>query len=229
MILAAAERAGTVEHAAGAAAAVQKDPAMAAVTANAETFVMMILLTLLAAITLAIIRQRNLFGVVILAGIYSFLMASVMIALDAVDVAMTEASVGAGISTVVLLATLYLTDSVEYPRPRSVAIPLFVSLVVGAALAWGTIGLPAFGIADAPIHTHVAPTYIEYSKKHEMPPNIVTAVLADFRGFDTLGETTVVFTAGIGVLLLLQGGWRKSHNSRRDDEDNELDTDGDEA
>ena len=73
----------------------------------------MALLTLLAVVTLAIIRQRSLFGVVILAGIYSFLMASVLIVLDAVDVAMTEASVGAGISTVLLLATLHLTKTAE--------------------------------------------------------------------------------------------------------------------
>jgi multicomponent Na+:H+ antiporter subunit B len=65
----------------------------------------------------------------------------------------------------------------------------------------------------------VAPEYVDYSKKHLMPPNIVTAVLADFRGFDTLGETTVVFTAGIGVLLLLQGGWRISAGTSRKEED----------
>lgn len=80
------------------------------------TFIQGVLLTLLAAITIAIVRQRNLFGVVMLAGIYSFLIASVMMVLDAVDVAMTEASVGAGISTVVLLAALHLTGSREYPQ-----------------------------------------------------------------------------------------------------------------
>ncbi|MCH9809289.1 MAG: DUF4040 domain-containing protein [Alphaproteobacteria bacterium] len=182
---------------------------------------MMVVLTLLAAITIAIVKQRNMFGVVILSGIYSFLMASLMMVLDAVDVAMTEASVGAGISTVLLLATLHLTGSMEYPQHRSIAIPLFVSLAVGAILVWGTIGLPEFGIADAPMHQHVAPTYIEYSKNHQMPPNMVTAVLADFRSFDTFGEVTVVFTAGIGVLLLLQGGWRATSNNRRDDDDDE--------
>ncbi len=61
-----------------------------------ESFVNVALLTLLAVVTVAVIRQRSLFGVVILAGVYSFLMASVLIVLDAVDVAMTEASVGAG-------------------------------------------------------------------------------------------------------------------------------------
>ena len=71
------------------------------------------LLTLLAVVTIAIARQRNLFSVVILASVYSFLMASVLIVLDAVDVAMTEASVGAGVSTVLLLATLHLIKTTE--------------------------------------------------------------------------------------------------------------------
>ena len=77
----------------------------------------MVLLTLLAAVTIGVVRTRNLFGVIVLAGIYSFLMASVLIVLDAVDVAMTEAAVGAGVSTVLLLATLHLTKSMEYPQP----------------------------------------------------------------------------------------------------------------
>ncbi|MDH4180531.1 MAG: DUF4040 domain-containing protein, partial [Betaproteobacteria bacterium] len=57
----------------------------------------------MAVLVVAVAVQRNLFSVVVLTGIYSFLMASVLVALDAVDVAMTEASVGAGISTVLLL------------------------------------------------------------------------------------------------------------------------------
>ena len=174
-----------------------------------ESILMMVLLTLLAGVTVAIIRQRNMFGVVMLASVYSFLMASVMMVLDAVDVAMTEASVGAGISTVILLATLHLTKSVEYPAVRGIAIPLFVSVVVGAALIWGTISLPPFGIADAPVHLHTAPVYLAAAKDHLMPPHVVTAVLADYRSFDTLGETTVIFTAGIGVLMLLKGRRKK--------------------
>lgn len=189
--------------------------------ASPEVFVIMVLLTLLAGVTLAIINQRNMFSVVILTSIYSFLMASVMIALDAVDVAMTEASVGAGVSTVVLLATLRLTKSVEYPRVRRVAVPLFVCLVVAGALIWGSISLPPFGVAEAPIHVHTAPRYIELAKEHLLPPNIVTAVLADVRGFDTLGETTVIFTAGIGVLMLLKGRVKKMEGQNGDREEGE--------
>jgi multicomponent Na+:H+ antiporter subunit B len=174
-----------------------------------EAFVNAVLLTLLAVITITIVRQRSLFGVVILASIYSFLMASVLIVLDAVDVAMTEASVGAGISTVILLATLHLTKSREYPQPRNVILPLFASVAVGAALIWGTFSLPPFGAADTPMHTHTAPRYLSDAVKETKVPNVVTAVLADYRGYDTLGETTVIFTAGIGVLLLLKGRRRR--------------------
>lgn len=170
-----------------------------------ESLINMVLLTLLAIVTIAIARQRNLFGVVMLAGIYSFLMASILIVLDAVDVAMTEASVGAGVSTVFLLAALHLTQSLEQKPYHTPLVPTVVAIGVGAALVWGTIGLSPFGSPDAVLHKHVAPKYLADSVKETGVPNVVTAVLADYRGYDTLGETTVIFTAGIGVMLLLRG------------------------
>lgn len=167
------------------------------------------LLTLLAVVTMAIVRQRSLFGVAILAGIYSFVMASVLIVLDAVDVAMTEASVGAGVSTVLLLATLHLINSTETRPIRRNLLALFFSVGTGAILVWGTLILPPFGTPDAAIHKHVAPRYIANSVKETGIPNVVTSILADYRGYDTLGETTVIFTAGIGVLLLLHRARRR--------------------
>jgi multicomponent Na+:H+ antiporter subunit B len=173
----------------------------------------MALLTLLAAVAIAIVRQRSMFGVVILSGIYSFLMASVLIVLDAVDVALTEAAVGAGVSIVILLATLHLTQTTESVLRRQRLLPLFVSAVTAAALIWGTLVLPPFGTPDAPIHRHVAPRYLAEGVKETNVPNIVTAVLADYRGFDTLGEVTVIFTAGIGVMLLLHGARRRRRDT----------------
>ena len=164
----------------------------------------MVLLTLMAIITIGVVRVRSLFAVVILGGIYSFLMATVMIVFDAVDVAMTEASVGAGISTVLMLAALYLTKTEEAPPVHTFALPLFVAIVTGAALIYGTLDLPAFGLADTPVNTHLGAKFLADSVKDTTIPNVVTAVLADYRSFDTLGEVTVVFTAGIGVLLLLK-------------------------
>jgi multicomponent Na+:H+ antiporter subunit B len=176
-----------------------------------------VLLTLLAVVTIGIVRQRNLFSVVILASVYSFLMASLLIVLDAVDVAMTEASVGAGVSTVLLLATLHLIKSTEMRSFRTHLLPLSISVGTGAVLVWGTLALPPFGTPDAVIHKHVAPRYIADSIKETGVPNVVTSVLADYRGYDTLGETTVIFTAGIGVLLLLH---RARRRGRADDAEN---------
>ena len=149
-------------------------------------------------------RSRSLFVVVILSGVYSFLMATVLTAMDAVDVAMTEASVGAGISTVLLLAALFLCRS-EEARPLHKPWPaLAVSLAVGGLLVYGTLGLPEFSDPNAPIHRHVVPRYLHEMKTEVGVPNVVTAVLASYRGYDTLGETTVVFTAGAGVVALLR-------------------------
>jgi multicomponent Na+:H+ antiporter subunit B len=167
-------------------------------------FVNAVLLTMLAVVTVAIIVQRSLFGVVVLTGAYSFLMASVLIVLDAVDVAMTEASVGAGISTVLLLGTLHLIKTTELRQPNVKLMPILVVVGTGAMIVWGTLVLPPFGVSDAVIHTHVGAKYIADSIKETGVPNVVTAVLADYRGYDTLGEVTVIFTAGIGVMLLLR-------------------------
>lgn len=157
------------------------------------------------AVTVVVLgRSRNLFGVIILSGIYSFLMATVLVAMDAVDVAMTEASVGAGISTVLLLGALFLCKSEEARPLHRPWLPLAVSLSVGALLVYGTLGLPEFSDPDAPIHQHVVPRYLNEMQKEVGVPNVVTAVLASYRGYDTLGETTVVFTAGAGVVALLR-------------------------
>jgi len=158
----------------------------------------------MAVAVVAMATQRNLFGVVVLFSIYSFLMATVLFALDAVDVAMTEAAVGAGVSTVLLLGALYLTGGTEAKPLHRPLIPLALAIAVGALLAYGMLGLPAFSDPEAPIHAHVAPRYLGEGLKETGVPNIVTAVLASYRGYDTLGETVVIFTGGAGVIALLR-------------------------
>lgn len=150
---------------------------------------------------LVLVWLRSLFAVVVLSGIYSFLMATVLVAMDAVDVAMTEASVGAGVSTVLLLGALYLCRSEEVRPVHRPWLPLAASICTGGLLMYGGLGLPDFADPNAPIHHHVVPRYMQ----NEVDvPNVVTAVLASFRGYDTLGETTVVFTAGAGIIALLR-------------------------
>ena len=157
---------------------------------------------------LLMVRMRSILAVVMLSGIYSFIMASIFVVLDAVDVAFTEAAVGAGITTVLGLMALSLTGDREKIPAHRPWLPLVVVAVTGAVLLYAGTDMPAMGDPNAPIHGHVAPRYIAETPTAIGIPNIVTAVLADYRGYDTLGEVAVIFTAGIGVMLLL--GRRRS-------------------
>lgn len=163
----------------------------------------LVLLAMLAITALRIIFLDDLFTIVMLFSIYSFLSALIFVNLDAVDVAFTEASVGAGISTVLMLGTLALTGRKEKKSNHSNVMAMVVVLATGAALIYGTLDMPPFGHPDNPAQQHVAPRYIEESPKEIGLPNMVTSVLASYRGFDTLGETVVVFAAAIAVFSLL--------------------------
>jgi len=150
--------------------------------------------------------MRNLFTAVMLAGIYSLLSAGLFTVMDAVDVAFTEAAVGAGISTVLFLAALALVGHREKKPVRPALLPLAVVTLTGAVLAWGTIDLPPYGDPSNPVHGPVADHYLLESGHEIGVPNVVTAVLASYRGYDTMGEVAVVFTAVVGVLILLGRG-----------------------
>ena len=164
----------------------------------------------------AIIRVRNLYAVVMLGSIYSLLAAAIFVVLDAVDVAFTEAAVGAGIATVLTLGTLALTTGSEKTPTKSPWLAVVVVVITGVALVYGTLDLAPYGDPQAPVQNHVGPTYLKEGPVKTGMPNVVTAVLASYRGYDTLGEVVVVFTGGIGVLLLL-GNWRR----RRREEEND--------
>ena len=181
-----------------------------------------LLLVLLVFILGLVIKTRRLFAVVILAGGYSLVSAAMFVNLDAVDVAFTEAAVGAGISTVLFLAAMaYLPAQEKTARPGS-AFTTIAALVIcvgaGLLLVMAAIELPAIGDPNAPAQIHVAPRYLEESRSFLHIPNVVTTVLASYRGFDTFGETVVVFTAGLGVLVLLSGFTRTARSTKRDGE-----------
>ena len=167
-------------------------------------FVNAALMAVLVLIAFLALRLHRLFAMVMLSGAFSLVAATQFMVLDAVDVAFTEAAVGAGISTVLALATLALVPSEE--KPHAVAIlPAFLAIATGVLLSVAVADLPAFGDGDAPIHNHVAPDFIVGSATDIGVPNVVTSVLASYRGYDTLGEVVVVFTAAIAVLLIIGG------------------------
>jgi len=171
-----------------------------------------VLLVLLVLLTVGLLYLRNLFAAVMVAGMYSLVIATLFVVLDAVDVAFTEAAVGAGVSTVLMLAALALTKSQEKPIAKPGSYRRLLALVVvttlGGLLVYASLDFPYFARADTPVQTHVNPAYLTESQAATTAPNVVTSVLASYRGYDTLGETVVVFTAAVAVLLLIGGGGR---------------------
>lgn len=162
----------------------------------------------------AVMFLRNLFASVIVLSIYSLLAASLFVVMDAVDVAFTEAAVGAGISTILMLATLLYVGQECDPRIRFKPGAALVCIAVGALLMYGFSKLPPYGTANSPVHQYkVNKHYLGNTEKEIGVPNVVTGVLASERGFDTLGEVTVVFCAGIGVLILIGGRPRRGKKS----------------
>jgi multicomponent Na+:H+ antiporter subunit B len=155
----------------------------------------------------AAIVLRDVLNAIVAFAAFSFGIAASWILLAAPDVALTEAAVGAGVTTVLFLVTIAKTvrpagDRLfERVHWRSLAV---VAILVGTLLA--TVGsLPAVGAADAPVATSpVTEYYLENAYTETGVKNAVTAVLAAYRGFDTFGEATVVFAAGVAVLLVLR-------------------------
>lgn len=183
------------------------------------TFILDIgLMALLVVVAFAIVRMRSLFVIVMLQGVYSLVSAAWFVSLDAVDVAFTEAAVGAGVSTILMLSAMLLADrqSKEIDMRRQLG-PLVVVIVTGITLFYALPDMPAYGSAHSPANSYVGMDYIARTAEDIHIPNAVTAVLASYRGFDTFGETVVIFAAGLGVLLLLglngnAGKWRARPN-----------------
>lgn len=183
----------------------------------AALLVNIFLVTMMVVIAVLVLKTRRLFAVIVMSGAYSLISAAMFVNLDAVDVAFTEAAVGAGISTVLLLAAMARLPAEEKAGSANVIAPLAVCLLAGGMLVSAVMTLPDFGDPSAPAHQHVAPRYLAESDAKLHIPNVVTTVLASYRGFDTLGETIVIFAAGLGVLLILGAPRRKSPKKQSTD------------
>lgn len=166
-----------------------------------------LLVCLLVTVALLVAVLRDVLAAAVVFAAYSLGMAILWVTLGAPDVALTEAAVGAGVTTsLFLVAIAKVGRATEGPmftqdvRPVSVA----AAAAVAGAL-WLTVpALPALGSPDAPAFQRVAPYYLVQSVPQYGIENVVTAILAGYRAFDTFGEVTVVFTAGIAVLVVFR-------------------------
>lgn len=152
----------------------------------------------------AIVFSRDLLVCTAHLTIFSLVMAVIYLVLAAPDVAMTEAAVGAGVSTVLILAALVLVGrDTEAVSPRWQRIGFIVMAVPFVILCFVAGDLPALGDPAAPSTQYLAPDFLQRSEAEIGIPNVVTSILASYRGFDTFGEVSVVFTAAMALMLLL--------------------------
>jgi multicomponent Na+:H+ antiporter subunit B len=164
------------------------------------------LLVLLVMTAAGALMVKDLISAVFILGSYSFTLALVWALLGAVDVAFVEAVVGAGLATVFFLLTLFRTAEKD-TQLRRTRVPLVAVIglpLLAVLLLYGAGDLPAFGDPTSPASTHISPVYIQNSIEQTGTPNVVTAVLMDYRALDTLVETIVIFTAGIACALILR-------------------------
>ncbi len=155
---------------------------------------------------IAAIAAKNLITSAVMLIFFSLLMAMEYLVLAAPDVAITEAAIGAGISTILILTAFVFTGSVVKPASQSLWVmggAATAVILTGSALIYASLGLPHFGDPNAPAQTYLRLDYIHGTHNDIGIADIVTAILASYRSFDTLGETIVVFGAGLSVYLLL--------------------------
>jgi multicomponent Na+:H+ antiporter subunit B len=171
---------------------------------NLVNIVLLLLLVLTAASATFLVKE--LVSSVFILGSYSFFLAVVWAWLGAVDVAFVEAAIGAGLATVLFLVTLFDTapKDTRIRRPPPPLAGVLGLPLLGLLLLFVANDLPSIGDPSSPANTHISPVYLQQSYTDTLTPNVVASVLMDYRAFDTLIETVVIFTSGIACALLLK-------------------------
>lgn len=151
-----------------------------------------------------LIFSKKILKNILLLSIFSMLISLCYLLMDAPDVAMTEVALGSCVSTCVLLNFVKMIDSENsiHLKLRNIIPATILCLSFAAVLTWAGLELPLYGASTAPVHQHVGKYYLENTMVDIGLPAPVTAALASYRGFDTLGETTVILIAGIAALLI---------------------------
>ena len=161
---------------------------------------------MLGASAVAAIWAPELISAVFLLGCYSFFHAILWSILNAPDVAFTEAMVGVGAGTIFFLLALFQTrhTATKPVLNRSWPLSLGVVILFIGMVLYCSVDLPAFGSASSWPNSYLSPYYILNTFSDMHTPNAVTAVVTDYRSFDTLIEATVIFTAGLSCLLIMK-------------------------
>lgn len=183
------------------------------------------LLIFLVVCAIAVCLSKRLLTSIIIFMSYSCIMSVIWLMLEAPDLAITEAAVGAGVSSILFFVTLKKIHAVEHEekgiKPKEIAdmehhweMKVFrkaykaTAVIVCASLIIILLAvvsqLPRFGNPDNPDNNEVVERYITQGLQETGSINIVTGMILDYRAFDTFGESCVLFIAATCVMILLR-------------------------
>jgi len=167
-----------------------------------EAIINGLILLMLVISAFAVVFSKNLLNGLVYLSFFSIIMSVAYLFLNAPDVAITEAAIGAGISSFLLLLVLSITG--EKQRRHKFNVISCISLfLIAFSLFYAILGMPDFGDANSVATTEISSYFLKNSYEEIGIPNVVTSVLASYRGFDTMGEVFVIFAAGISVAMLV--------------------------
>lgn len=177
-------------------------------SASSSEFLLILICLMLTLTTMRLIFATSLLETVILMSVFSLLITLSYLLMDAPDVAMTEAALGSCLSTCVLLN--FIRKLPAGFSSKNIFFSGTLSVLFALVLFWLALDLPPYGEPLSPLQTHVSKYYIDNTGAEIGIPSFVAAILASYRGYDTLGETSVILIAGIAVLFIMSSRPRKS-------------------
>jgi multicomponent Na+:H+ antiporter subunit B len=169
---------------------------------DAEILNLVLWAAIIVAALLVAFSKNNLLSVIYLT-VFSLITAALFLSMEAPDVAITEASIGAAISTLFLLAAVNIVGKSSEGRAKRRKLTFALMLVLFAAFISIIRDLPEYGSSTSPVNQGVGKHYLDNTKGDIGIPATVTATLASYRGYDTLGETYVILCAGLAIVLIL--------------------------
>lgn len=174
--------------------------------------ILLLLLVFMIVGSIIAIETRDLLSSVISVGAVGFACSVVFLFLGAPDIAIVQVVVEV-LCLVILLRLTVRRDDCTYDTHRDIFSIFTAIFFVGIIISFSYFFLRELHIFEKIFTTANKGEIYNYYIKNALPetkaPNIVTAILLDYRAYDTLGEATVIFTAIVGALALLRKVGRK--------------------
>jgi len=176
-----------------------------ALSPNLNIFLLCIISLALLLVCFRLVVSKDLIESVLLMSAFSLLISICYLFMDAPDVAMTETALGACLSSCVLLNLIKIfgNKTGESPSKFRKIWAIMICVIFVGFLTFVSFDLPLYGEKNTPVHQHLSNYYLENTKNDIGIPSVVAAILASYRGYDTLGETSVILIAGLAVVLIL--------------------------